>query len=167
MTSNGPTSEAYDMKSMYDFSDTRADYKLKLNQKSISGILKNHPDTQRFSSILKISGLEELYDDQQANFTVLVTIDKHIPQDIFVNIDDSIARHIIKTVTMNRRIPGELLKDNPASIFITNDPPNKLFITNIDETTYINDYVKIIESNIMASNGIIHLTNGIIWPEII
>ena len=116
---------------------------------------------------LQLAQLEELYNDPAADFTLLVPSDPFIPEDVFVDMDQSLARHIVKTCTINRRIPAGLLRDNPVSIFVTADTPNKLQVSTIREITYINDFIKIMEPDVLCSNGILHLTTGIIWPDII
>jgi uncharacterized surface protein with fasciclin (FAS1) repeats len=79
--------------------------------------------------------------------------------------DVSFARHIIKTSMLNKKIPSELLEDSPFSFFNTNDPFNKLLISNINGETFINNNIKIIQKDIIATNGIIHIIDNLILPE--
>jgi len=168
MTANGPSTEAHDMRSMYVHSDNHGcPPKRLLYPNSIAGVLGGRKDTSKFHAILRMARLEELYNDPAADFTLLTPVDPFIPDDVFVNMDQSLARHIVKTCTLNRRIPMELLRDNPVSIFITADPPNKLRVSTIQGVTYVNEFIKITEPDVMCSNGILHLTTGIIWPVII
>jgi uncharacterized surface protein with fasciclin (FAS1) repeats len=65
---------------------------------------------------------------------------------------------------INRKIPSELLKDSSSCDFVTNDPLNKLYVQIIDNELYINNHSKIIRTDIIATNGIIHVVDKIIWP---
>ena len=68
---------------------------------------------------------------------------------------------------LDRKIPSELLEDSPASYFMTKDPPNRLFVSNISGRTYINNNVNVIHKDMMFANGIIHVVDALLWPEII
>ena len=114
--------------------------------------------------------MSDRYADPQERFTLFVPSDatiSKIPEEIFINMDSSVARNIVKTSTLKRNIPSELLEDSPASHLITTDPINKLFITNISGRTVINESINIIHKDQPACNGIIHVIDGLLWPVII
>lgn len=169
MTSSGPYTEATDMKQMFNFTDLRGSLPLKKTcPNSISGILNSHPDFKRFSYMMNLAQLTGLYDDSQADFTLFVPSDdsiKHIPEGAFVNMDQSTARHIIRTSTLRRRITGDLLEQSPAATFYTLDKPNNLWITNISGRTYVNSDVNVIHKDMPCSNGLIHVVDGLLWPN--
>jgi uncharacterized surface protein with fasciclin (FAS1) repeats len=65
-------------------------------------------------------------------------------------------------------LPSEILEDSPSSFFYTyDDYSSRLFITNISGKTYINNSIKVIKKDILANNGIIHIIDGLIVPNII
>ena len=81
--------------------------------------------------------------------------------------DGSTARNIIMTSTLNRIITRDILEDNPVSYFLTKSAQNRLFITNINDRTYINNDINIIHKDMICSNGIIHVIDSLIIPVII
>lgn len=172
MTSIGPYTQSYDLSHMYSIPDLRSIGPVKQNilPSSILGIINSHPDFRKFKYILNLSGLSDRYADPQESFTLFVPSDatiSKIPEEIFINMDSSVARNIVKTSTLKRRIPSELLEDSPASHFITTDPINKLFITNISGRTVLNECINIIHKDQPACNGIIHVVDGLLWPAMI
>ena len=171
MVSIGPNSQSYNFTHMYNSVDLRGCLPKKVNCKnSISDIINSNLNFTIFKHILHISGLEDFLSDKQANFTLFVPSDKYlscIPKEVFMNMDRSVARHIIRSHTIDRKIPSEILQDSPAFYLTTKDTPNRLYITNISGETYINNNIKVLEMNIIASNGIIHFIDNIFWPEII
>ena len=85
----------------------------------------------------------------------------------FINMDDASARHIVMSLMLNRRIRTDLLIDSPASFFLTRDPPNRLFISNISGKTYINNDTSINKFDIPTRHGVIHVIDNLIFPVII
>jgi len=137
---------------------------------SLLGIITSHQDFRKFKYVLNLSGMADRYADPQADFTLFVPSDatiSKIPEEIFINMDSSVARTIVRTSTLKRRIPSELLEDSPATNFITTDPINKLFITNISGQTSINNSINVIHKDQVASNGLIHVVDGLLWPVMI
>lgn len=183
MTSCMPYSESYNMKHMTHIRDIRGPNvrfsdsnskqsrgELKINQSSIMGTIANNPNFSKFRYILKLSNLQGIYNDPQANFTLFVPSDKElskIPEGVFTNMDDATARHIVHSSTLRNRITSTLLEDSPASYFVTMSRINKLFITNINGETLINNSLKVIEKNIECNNGLIHVVDGLLWPTMI
>ena len=132
---------------------------------TISAIINSRPDLTKFSHILKIAGLESIYGDQQADFTIFVFSDNsftHESDQFFESMDRSTARNVIRSCTLKRKIPSEILEYSPSSSFVTVNPASRLTITNINNVTYINHHIMIREKDILASNGIIHIADGII-----
>jgi len=41
----------------------------------------------------------------------------------------------------------------------------RMYVTNINETTRINDCVNVLEYNINRTNGLIHIVDGLILPS--
>ena len=172
MTSSGPYSQSYNFTHMFDFTDLRGRLPRKEPcPESIMGIIKNNPDFHIFNFLIKRADLESIYNSLQADFTVFVPSDKFllskVSEDVFANMDILTARTIVKTLTLDTRISGEILEDSPASYLYTTLPENRLYITNIGGVTYINGNIKIIKKDIVCNNGVIHVIDGIFIPNII
>lgn len=171
MTSSGPYTQSYNMTHMWDITDLRGCLPKKgVCARSLTGILKNHPDFTKFNYVLELSGLDGIYNDKQANFTLFVPSDKalrYLPNGVLTNMDKATARHLIKSSTLDRIITSDLLESSQAFYVLTKDLPNRLFISNVNNKTYINGDACIVSKDLMASNGIIHVIDVLLWPEII
>ena len=171
MVSIGPYSEAMNFTQMFDMPDLRGPLpKIIPCKGSITSIVHEHQDFSSFKYMLNVAKLESVYNDPQADFTVFVPSDKSlssIDNNVFLNMDIAVARHIIKSSTLKRKITAAVLGDSPASWFHTQDPPNRLFITNMNGRTRINNNINVIHKNMYAKNGLIHVIDGFIWPEMI
>jgi hypothetical protein len=169
MTSCGPYQEITNITHFWDKGDLRGNpvgpfY----NADSITGILYNDKRFSRIYYVLVRAALAKYYDTIQANCTFFAPMDHYlsnIPEGVFVNMDRGTARGIIKVLTLDRRIPYELIADAPISNYHTRYPPNKLFITNVSGETYINNSIRVTPGDIKANNGIVILIEGLIWPE--
>lgn len=171
MVSIGPYSQSYNYTHMWNKGDLRpSNIKQQFCPQSMMGIINSTSDFSKFNYVIKLARMENILDHSQANFTLFVPSDKAlqgINENIFSNMDDATARHIVKSSMLNYRFPSELLENSPATYYITKDPPNRLFITNISGKTYINNNINVIQKDLLASNGIIHVTDKIIYPEIL
>ena len=171
MVASGPYSESYNFRHMFNLGDIRGcPPKQEGCPGSLMNLITTNPDFTKFKYMVKLARLETILNDAQANFTLFVPSDNAIAglgDAVFMNMDDSTARHIIKSSMLDRRIPSELLEDSPASYYTTKDPPNRLFITNISGKMYINTDINVVHTDIMAINGLIHVVDKLIWPEII
>lgn len=168
MVSIGPYTEKTNYTHMFDMGDLRGPLPIKKPVKNtLTYFLENHPEFSRFYYILKLAKLGHLYADKQANFTLFVptnTCLSYIPEDVFVNMDISTAKHIIKASTLNRRITSDILEDSPASYFLTQDPTSRLFVSNLSGRTKINNTIDVVAKDLLMCNGIVHIINNIIWP---
>jgi uncharacterized surface protein with fasciclin (FAS1) repeats len=171
MVSIGPSTQSHNFTHMYDIPDLRGCLPRQAEcPNSLMAIISKHPDFSKFRYMVKLGKLEGVLNGVQADFTIFIPSDRAIAglgDAVFINMDDATARHIVKSSMLNRKIPSELLEDSPASYFLTRDPPNRLFITNISGRTYINNDINVIHKDLMTSNGIIHVVDNLIWPEII
>jgi uncharacterized surface protein with fasciclin (FAS1) repeats len=166
MTSCGPNSQSYNFTHMFEFVDLRGNLpKKEYNKNSISYFLNSNPEFSKFFYIVKKAMYENLLNDEQANFTLFIptdtTLESLFPNSFFTNMDIGKARNILNNCILNYRITSDLLTDSPACYFI-NKNNNRLFITNINNNTVINNYDKILQFDIECSNGIIHLTDNLI-----
>ena len=130
-------------------------------------LIDTHPDFTKFCYLIKLAELDNILDDIQADFTLFVPSDTELKyiNDVSINeIDKCEARHIILSSMLNNRVPSELLSDSPAAYFITRDPPNRLFLTNINGEIKINRNINILLNNIICKNGIVHVIDRLIKP---
>jgi len=166
MTSSGPYSEAMNFTQMFDMNDIRGQLpEIKYRKNSITDIINTHPDFSKFKYILILAKLEGIYDDIQANFTVFVPSDRsirHINDNIFLNMDLLTARNIIKSSTLKRKITTSILEDSLSSWIHTQEPTNRLLVTNKNGRTFLNNTINVIHKNMQATNGIIHVIDDLI-----
>ena len=101
----------------------------------------------------------------QSNLTIFVPCNNAFSKNDLEYMDVSLARHIVKTSTLDKKITSELLEDSAASYFTTKDPPNRLFVKNFDGKIFINNHSMVIHKDIITSNGIIHVVDKLIIPE--
>lgn len=180
MTYIGPYTQSLNYTHMFDFVDYQSDKVYQqLHTGSIYSLLSSHTDFTLFTSIIDKAKLTTLYDDPQANFTLFAVSDKYLLpiRNIICNLDIAQSRQIIQSLTVNNRIPSELIKDSPASFFYVVNDNTKLFTTNVSDETYINmscnsasviqgtcAEAKIIQFDIAANNGIIHIIDKLLFP---
>lgn len=171
MVSNCPATQSYNFTHMWDFTDLRGPTpKGEYCPNSLMEIINKNPDFTKFSYMVKLANLEAILSEAQADFTLFIPSDnaiKDVSDSVFMNMDDATARHIVKSSMLDHKLSADVIKDSPASYFMTKDPPNRLFITNISGNTYINNDINVIKFNVMASNGIIHVIDRMYWPEMI
>lgn len=168
MTSMQPYTPRFDNTHMWNIRDLRGCYPIvKYRKDSIMCRIHSNPDLSKFEYLIKLAKLEGLMDDPQANITVFVPSNKAIEplgDNWAVNADIGWAFNLVRTSTVNRRITSELLGNSPAFYLYTRDDPNRLFITNINNQTKINNNVCILQPDIQCTNGLIHIVDKLILP---
>jgi uncharacterized surface protein with fasciclin (FAS1) repeats len=167
---SAPNSAPYNFTSMFNMTDRRGNLPLeKPTPGSLLDKIQNTPDFSKFSYMVELSNFKGILNAPQANFTLFVPSDnalKNINDNVFINMDSTTAWYLVKTSIIKNRIPSEILEDSPAAYFYTLSECNRLFITNISGTTYIDDNIRIIKKDILCTNGIIHVIDGLIYPII-
>ena len=170
MTSIGPYSQKTDATYMFNFTDIHGPFPKKIeNPNSISDVICNNSCFSKFKYILNLSKLDGIYNDIQANFTIFVTSDdflKYIPESVFVNMDLVTSRNIIQASTLENRITSEILKDSKCSFFTTMNQYNRLSVKNMNNNTILNNNINVIQTDIICTNGIIHIIDSLIIPKI-
>ena len=168
MCSNAPNTQSMNFTHMFKFNDINGNLPRKCYSKnSIMDIINYHPDFTKFTYIVKLANMDQILNNIQANFTLFVPSDssiKNLPNDIFINMDQGEARTIVQSLLLDYRIPSELLKDSPVAYFNTLSPQNRLFVTNINGNTNLNNKTNVIFFDIIAKNGIIHVIDKLIQP---
>ena len=171
MTSSIPYTMSLDNTHMYNIRDRRGPLPKKLyHPSSITSYLRSDPDLTKAYYMLKLARLEDIYDAEQANFTLFVPSDKYmsdIPEGIFTNMDSGTARAIIQSMTLRNKITAELLAGSGASRYITMNHYNKLYITSNNNDVYVNSNALIVSKDIELENGIVHVINKLITPVIV
>jgi uncharacterized surface protein with fasciclin (FAS1) repeats len=169
MVSIGPNSQSNNFTHMFDFVDLRGKPVAKIQDKnSLMSIINETPDFSKFKYIVEKAMMSDILGSMQTNLTLFIPSDSKITnlgKYFFDDMDVNLARSIIKISILNKQIPSELLEDSPFSFFNTNNPFNKLLISNINGETFINNNIKIIYKDIIATNGIIHVIDNLILPE--
>jgi len=169
MVSIGPYTQATNYTHTFDIPDLRGPLpKRTFREGTLSCIIENHPDFSMFKHLVNIAQLDNIFDDLQANITLFIPSDQQLQaKGINVtNIDIGSARNIVNASAINRRITSDILEDSPASYFITRNPKIRLFISNINNRTYINNDINIIHKDMLCSNGIIHVIDSVIISPI-
>jgi hypothetical protein len=161
MTSNGPFSQTYALGHM----DRRIGFNTYIsNKSSITGIINNSTQFTKFKHILHISAMSGLFDHEQTDATIFVPSDKYLEDVNVSNIDISSARHIVRSSTLNRKIPSDVLKHSPFSYYETKHPQNRMHVRNYEGSTILNGYIKVLDFDIVADNGLIHVTDSLVDP---
>ena len=167
MVSLGPDSQPNNLTHMFDFLEKSQIAHKTLDPESLMGIINNTDDFSFFKNIVENAMMCNILNSPESNFTLFVPHNGAFSDKDLKYMDISLARHIVRTSTLNKRITSELLEDSGASYFATKDPPNRLFVRNFNGETFINDQAKIVYKDIIASNGIIHIVDKLIIPEYI
>jgi len=128
--------------------------------------LDKHPEMTKFKSLVEKVEMRPQLTQPQANFTLFVPLDKHVkqPKEFFDNLDRGFAKQIVSTSTLPRAIPGDLIRSSPVSLFKSMNSDQRLYITNINDITQINNCARIVLYDIKTDNGIIHVTDEFIVP---
>lgn len=172
MTSSGPYSQSNNFTHMFDFTDYKGPLPTMVPcPNTLLGLIYNNPDFSIFKFMVHRSKLNSFFNLSQADFTVFIPSDKELlkrmDESIFTNMDILTARSIVKSCMLNNRISSEVLEDSPAAYYYTTEPSNRLFITNLNGNTIINNNIKIIKKDILLKNGIVHVIDGLVIPIII
>lgn len=171
MVSLGPDTQSYNFTHMTSFVDYNGKKPKTCTTKgSIYDFLYHNPNFSRFRGIVELCSMQGQLDDVQANFTLFIPSDnflRHLPESFFTRMDDGLAHQILKSSTMNRRINKELVMSSPCSYFNTigKHPTTKMYVTNINGNTTINESVRVVKYDIILNNGIIHVVDGLIMPD--
>ena len=166
MVSIGPNSQPGNLTHMFDFVDIRGQsVHTVVESNSLMGVINNTKEFSFFKYIIENARLSDIFASPQSDFTIFVPHDDAFLGKDLKYMDISLARHIVRTSTLDRKITSELLEDSAVSYFTTKDPPNRLFVRNFYGETFINDHAKVIYKDIITSNGIIHVVDKLIIPK--
>lgn len=168
MVSLGPDTQSYNYLHMVDFVDYRGKKPLPPITKGSIYEFISHERYSKFRTIVDRAGMRSQLNNSQADFTIFVPDNeflKHIPCEYFKNMDDGLARQILNSSTLRRRIDKLLLVASPVSYFATLDPRMRMYVTNISNVTKINNCVSVVKYDNILNNGIIHIIDSLIAPS--
>lgn len=169
MVSTAPNSQVYNFTHMYSFVDLRSnkDPEVCINPGSIYDFL-NKNNCSKFKKVVERAGMIGQLNDKQADFTVLVPTDNflaHIPAQYFEKMDDGLARQILDSSVIRKKIDKKLITSSPVAYYNTRNPQMRMYITNISGKTQVNNCATIVKYDINCTNGLIHLVNNILAPN--
>lgn len=166
MVSTGPYSQSNNFTHMFDFVDLRGNSSnIEDDNISLMSVINNNPNFSKFKYIVERARMNTTLSDSQSDFTLFIPSDNTIPKLKIEGMDISMARNIVRSSMLDRKITSELLEDSKTSYFFTKSKPNNLFVNNINGITYINGDIRIIQKDIITGNGIIHVIDNIISPS--
>jgi len=174
MVSYTPDTQPMNYTHMYSFEDlngslngSQDEYSLCTNPDSLFGMIYNNKNYSRFKTIIDRSCMAGQLDQKQADFTLFAPPDHYLmkyPESFFTKMDDGFARQILKASMLNRRIGDELIKSSPCAYYYTLNPEMRMYVTNIDKDTIINNRCKVISKAVCLDNGLFYAINNLIIP---
>lgn len=170
MVSYTPNTPYLNFSHMYDFIDYRSKKKpeMCLTEGSIYCLLYSDKRFSKFRSIIDKAKLQGFFNDSQINITLFVPTDEmlsHIPDDFFQTMDIGLARNILDASSIPKRLKSDLLTSSPVCYYFTKNPEMRMYMTNISRNTRINNCANIVQFDIEANNGIIHIVDNLISPN--
>jgi uncharacterized surface protein with fasciclin (FAS1) repeats len=163
--------ESYDYKQMYDITDLRGSIpKPTLKPNTLMSIIEDNEDFSWFRYLVKLSGLQAVFDDQQAKFTLFVPsnqfLKQKLPRTVIENMDKYTARQIVLYNSLEREIYMPFLRSTPAMYVNTRIPSSSLLVENLQPgITTLNGSVQIIKGDVTVGNGVIHIVDNLLVPR--
>ncbi len=112
--------------------------------------------------------MSQIFNNQVADYTVFIpnnsALSSPAMEAVLVNMGILEARAVVRTMTVSRRLSSEVLRDDPIYYLYPIDSNNRLCITNLDEETRIDSNVRVIVFDLVATNGIAHVVDGLVRP---
>lgn len=168
MTSSGPYTEAFNYRQMFDIQDLRGKLPLSsLNPSSIAGYIDNNPKLSFFNHLIKKANKTNELNDPLANRTMFIPLDNLLsPEEkkAILSADGNTALHYLASCSLKNIIPSDLLRESGCATYYTLNRPNNIFVNLDAENFLLNHRVSIVSPDIHLSNGLIHLTNGLLTP---
>lgn len=154
------------------------------NPNSILGVLSKTSDLSKFYQLVKFTKMEETL-DLSNRVTIFVPDNVAFSKNIGINLKDFLN---VKNVIMSSMTKGiynrdDLLKNitykqyntitgkpeliTLPRIYPSYRPYNKIVIDKSNDMLTVNGKVNIVKESISTDNGIIHITDGILIPEVL
>ena len=155
MVSTAPNTQSYDFTHVYNNELFPSKQSIDITN-TIYEVLSTHPHLNKFTSIVNTANLSTVLSDPQANLTVFAFVNSALDDPFLYNLNRLSARNIVKSYTLQRKIPIELLTYSKDIELSTQHPINKLYVSNVDGVTIVNGAFKLI-SEFVTGNGIVHV----------
>lgn len=170
MVSFAPNTQSYLYNHMSFFIDYESSTKPKtcMLKNSIYEYINCSENTKKFQKIVEKAQMIGFLNDEQINCTIFIPTDDflhHIDNSYFDNMDIGLARKILSSSIIPRKIGSDLLTSSPVSYFYTKNPNMRMYITNINRITNINNCVNVVKYDIWKENGIIHIIDNLLLPS--
>lgn len=138
-------------------------------QINIADIIDNHPDLTMFKHVLAKSNMTDMFKHTYYNkkYTLFVPNNNSLSHDKMnqlTRIDTADAIHIVNSSTIEHQIPRSLIENSRYTRYKTRNLHNNLYVSHLNGNIHINGVVNIIQSDIITSNGIIHIIDDLIYP---
>jgi len=136
---------------------------------TISGYLKEHPDYQLFSWMIKKADMELKMGNEQFDATLFVVSDENLRKqfgsdDFFINMDKNQAYNILYAHLLNRKISKQTLTGQRLTkIYTKNEKTEIMFLNNYGDIT-LNNMSKLLKENVRLQNGIIYDIDKMLFP---
>lgn len=170
MVSYAPNSQSRLYNHMWDFTDLRSkkDPFLCVESDSIYAYLRSNPQFSRFRSIVDRAQMSSFLGEMQSNCTLFVPSNESlvgISPEFFDKMDTGLARSIVASSTLPRRLGKDLLTSSPVSYYYTKYPSMRMYVTNISGETILNNCIKVVSFDHILGNGFVHVVDGLIVPN--
>lgn len=170
MVSYAPDTQSLLFNHMTSFVDYRSDKepKMCINEGSIYSILSDNPKFTKFKKIIDTANMMGLFNDIEMNSTLFATPDdflKHLPDCFFTNMDNGMARQIVNSSLIPKILAKDLITSSPVSYLYTKNPYMRMYVTNINSVTTLNNCAKVIQFDKWCSNGIVHVIDNLLSPN--
>jgi len=172
MTSSGPYTQSYNFTHMYDMVDLRGSLPRAVPcPGSLWALISERNEFLKFKFLVERAQLIGFFNNAQANYTVFIPTDvalaRTVPEAVFVNMDILTARAIVRSSTLFERLSSEVLQHDPVYTLITADTNNRLRVSNGPFGTVLNESLRVIQFDILCTNGIAHVIDGLMRPIVL
>jgi hypothetical protein len=152
----------------YDIQDYRSINNNKIAPKNTLLSLLFDNGFSYYASLVDTAGLNGFFADEQAMFTLFVVKDDDIPERlkrIIINADKNTALSIINYSTIQKPINQRSLKSSTCYYIDTRYNKDRLFITNYNGQTLINNS-KVIDCMVL-DNGMVYVVDKLLIPSFV
>jgi len=156
-----------DLTTTYDIQDYRSMKNDRNAPKNTLLALLFNKGFSYYASLVDTAELNGFFADEQAMFTLFVVKDEDIPERlkrVIINADKNTALSIINYSTLEIPINQRSLKSSSCYYVNTRNNKDRLFITNYNGQTLINNS-KVIDC-IVLDNGMIYVVDKLLIPSV-
>ena len=137
--------------------------KIILKKNTILDYIVNTPELSNFYYLLKLSNLENRYNDPKSNYTLFLTENKDLNYNLD-KISKNYAIDIINFSTLPTELNKYLLKTCQNSTLTTLNNINTLSLITLNNTNILDERSIIIKYDIKKLGGTIHYINKLLLP---